>query len=317
MRRGEVLVDLDVGQHRTGIAPDNHAFDLYRMITALPTLAAGGLHAYDGHIHDTDAAARTLACDAAFAPVEVLRRKLEREGLSVPRVVAGGTPTFPIHARRGNVECSPGTCVLWDAGYGKKLPDLDFLPAAVVLTRVVSRPAPDFLCLDLGHKAIASEMTHPRVLFLNLPEVSATAHNEEHLVVQTANAIDRERRQGEYQQDLSDLRRLEVEEREWDPALRPTRSGSNPEDKKNQRDHRVVVEMPRTVADSGAECVELVDGGAGVFQRGLRPPEKQLHGRDVGHRVLLADQADFGAIIVAVGGWVNTQWAALNTAINP
>ena len=186
--RAEVLVDLDVGQHRTGIAPDNHAFDLYRMITALPTLAAGGLHAYDGHIHDTDVAARTLACDAAFAPVEVLRRKLEREGLSVPRVVAGGTPTFPIHARRGNVECSPGTCVLWDAGYGKKLPDLDFLPAAVVLTRVVSRPAPDFLCLDLGHKAIASEMTHPRVLFLNLPEVSATAHNEEHLVVQTANA---------------------------------------------------------------------------------------------------------------------------------
>src|SRR5438034_311317 len=64
--RAEVLVDLDVGQHRTGIAPDNHAFDLYRMITALPTLAAGGLHAYDGHIHDTDAAVRTLACDAAF-----------------------------------------------------------------------------------------------------------------------------------------------------------------------------------------------------------------------------------------------------------
>jgi D-serine deaminase-like pyridoxal phosphate-dependent protein len=186
--RVEVLVDLDVGQHRTGIAPDTHAFDLYRLIAALPALAPGGLHAYDGHVHDSDVTERTAACEAAFAPVEVLRRRLERDGLPVPRVVAGGTPTFPMHARRGNVECSPGTCIFWDAGYGKKLPDLDFLPAALVLTRVVSKPTSNRLCLDLGHKAIASEMPHPRVVFLNLSEVNAVAHNEEHLVVETTEA---------------------------------------------------------------------------------------------------------------------------------
>ena len=186
--RLEVLVDLDVGQHRTGIAPDTHAFDLYRLIAALPALAPGGLHAYDGHVHESDVTERTAACETAFAPVEVLRRKLEREGLPVPRVVAGGTPTFPMHARRGNVECSPGTCILWDAGYGKKLADLDFLPAALVLTRVVSKPTSNRLCLDLGHKSIASEMPHPRVVFLNLAEFNAVAHNEEHLVVETVNA---------------------------------------------------------------------------------------------------------------------------------
>ena len=186
--RLEILVDLDVGQHRTGIAPDTHAFDLYRLIAALPALAPGGLHAYDGHVHESDITERTAACEAAFAPVEVLRRKLEREGLPVPRVVAGGTPTLPIHARRGNVECSPGTCILWDAGYGKKLSDLDFLPAAVVLTRVVSKPTSNRLCLDLGHKSIASEMPHPRVVFLNLAEFNALAHNEEHLVGETVNA---------------------------------------------------------------------------------------------------------------------------------
>jgi D-serine deaminase-like pyridoxal phosphate-dependent protein len=186
--RIEILVDLDVGQHRTGIAPGSHAFDLYRLIAALPALAPGGLHAYDGHIHDPDVAARTAACETAFAPVEILRRKLEREGLPVPRVVAGGTPTFPMHARRGDVECSPGTCLLWDAGYARKLADLDFLPAAVVLTRVVSKPAFDRLCLDLGHKAVASEMPHPRVVFLNIADGTAVAHNEEHLVVETSNA---------------------------------------------------------------------------------------------------------------------------------
>ena len=182
--RLEVLLDLDVGQHRTGLAPDSHAVDLYRLIASLPVLTPGGLHAYDGHIHHTDVAERATACEAAFAPVDVLRRKLEREGLPVPRVVAGGTPTFPMHARRGDVECTPGTCVLWDAGYGTKLPDLDFLPAAALLTRVVSRPAGNRVCLDLGHKAVASEMPPPRVVFLNLPDAAPVTHSEEHLVVE-------------------------------------------------------------------------------------------------------------------------------------
>ena len=185
--RLEVLLDLDVGQHRTGVAPEA-AFNLYRLITSLPALTPGGLHAYDGHIHDSDVAERAAACEAAFAPVAELRRKLERANLSVPRVVAGGTPTFPMHARRPDVECSPGTCVFWDAGYARMFPDLDFLPAAVLLTRVVSQPAPNRLCLDLGHKAVASEMPHPRVVFLNLDDATPAMHSEEHLVLETPRA---------------------------------------------------------------------------------------------------------------------------------
>jgi D-serine deaminase-like pyridoxal phosphate-dependent protein len=181
----EVLIDLDIGQHRTGLAPDTHAFNLYKLIASRPALKPGGLHAYDGHLHQTDVAERTAACEAAFAPVEVLRRKLLRENLPVPRIVAGGTPTFAMHARREDVECSPGTCVFWDAGYARNLPDLDFLPAAVLLTRVVSKPTTHSLCLDLGHKAVASEMPHPRVVFLNLDDAKPVMHSEEHLVVET------------------------------------------------------------------------------------------------------------------------------------
>jgi D-serine deaminase-like pyridoxal phosphate-dependent protein len=186
--RIEVLLDLDIGQHRTGIAAGSQAFELYRLIAASPSLRPGGLHAYDGHIHDSDVEQRTTACDTAFAPVEVLWRKLERENLAVPRVIAGGTPTFPMHARRKGVECSPGTCVLWDAGYARKLPDLDFLPAAVLLTRVVSKPTATRLCLDLGHKAVASEMSHPRVVFLDLDDATPVVHSEEHLVIETPQA---------------------------------------------------------------------------------------------------------------------------------
>jgi D-serine deaminase-like pyridoxal phosphate-dependent protein len=184
----EVLLDLDIGQHRTGVAPGPGTLELYRLIASLPGLKPGGLHAYDGHIHDSDVEVRAGNCQAAFAPVEALRQELNEAGLPVPRVVAGGTPTLPMHSRRAEVECSPGTCLFWDAGYGTKLPDLVFLPAAVVFTRVVSKPTAQRLCLDLGHKAIASEMPHPRVQFLNLTEGTPVAHNEEHLVVETAHA---------------------------------------------------------------------------------------------------------------------------------
>ncbi|MGA2751618.1 MAG: D-TA family PLP-dependent enzyme [Verrucomicrobiota bacterium] len=186
--RVEVLVDLDVGQHRTGVAPGPAALALYREIAAAPALVAGGLHAYDGHLNQSDPVARAAACAEAFAPVLALRGQLLAEGLPVPRVVAGGSPTFALLAALPGVECSPGTTVLWDASYATNLPDLDFHPAAVLLTRVVSKAGCNRLCLDLGHKAVASEMPHPRVVFPALPDAQFVAHNEEHLVLESAGA---------------------------------------------------------------------------------------------------------------------------------
>jgi len=56
------------------------------------------------------------------------------------------------------------------------------------LTRVVSKPGAHRLCLDLGHKAVAAEKPPPRVQFLNLPEVTAVSHSEEHLVIESQQA---------------------------------------------------------------------------------------------------------------------------------
>lgn len=186
----EVLLDVDCGMHRTGIAPGPGAVELYRLICSLPKISPGGLHAYDGHINDYDPATRTSAAKQALSPVLRLHEQLAQAGLDVPRIVAGGTPTFPFHAGAAKVECSPGTCILWDAGYASTLPDLEFFQAALVLTRVISKPAGDRLCLDLGHKAIASENPHPRVQLLELPDAVAVMHNEEHLVIQTSRAAE-------------------------------------------------------------------------------------------------------------------------------
>jgi len=184
----EVLLDLDVGQHRTGIAPGPAAVALYEALAEARSLTPGGLHAYDGHLSQSDPTVRTAACAEAFAPVAALRSELLALGLPVPRVVAGGTPTFPMHAKLKDVQCSPGTCVLWDASYANKLPDMNFSPAAVLLTRVVSKPGGNRLCVDLGHKAVASEMPHPRVVFPDLPNAQFVTHSEEHLVLESTAA---------------------------------------------------------------------------------------------------------------------------------
>ncbi len=183
-----VFLDLDCGMGRTGIVPGDAAIELYRLMASTRGLRAAGLHAYDGQIHGADLETRRQQCEAAFEGVVKLRTQLLELGLPVPRLVAGGTPTFAIHASHPDRDLSPGTCVLWDFGYGDKFPDLPFEPAAVLLCRIVSKPAVNRLCLDLGHKAVAAENPPPRVRFLELPDASPVLHSEEHLVIETSRA---------------------------------------------------------------------------------------------------------------------------------
>src|SRR5690606_32154722 len=100
-------------------------------------------------------------------------------------IVIGGSPSFPIYATYSDVECSPGTFILWDKGYADGLPDQPFLPAAVLLTRIVSMPDANRLCVDLGHKAVAAENPlDRRVYFLNAPDLKPVGQSEEHLVLE-------------------------------------------------------------------------------------------------------------------------------------
>ena len=184
-------LDVNSGMNRTGIAPGAEAVRLYRLIHETKGVTAGGLHVYDGHIHEPDAAARASQCDQGYAPVQAMIDEIVRAGLPVPAVVAGGSPTFPIHAKRPGVELSPGTTLLWDAGYASAYADLDFLVAAVLVGRVVSKPAcrdQAPVCLDLGTKAVASEMPQPRISLLGTTGYRIAGHNEEHLVIEPPDA---------------------------------------------------------------------------------------------------------------------------------
>ena len=183
-----IYIDLDCGMGRTGIVPGEQALEICQAIRQADNLDFGGLHAYDGHNHESDLAARSERCASDFEPVLAFRGDLKEAGIPVPELVASGTPTFPVHAKKTDRVCSPGTTVLWDFGYGDGLPDLEFEYAAVLMTRVISRPGHDKICLDLGHKAVAADKPQPRVKVFGHENAEALVHSEEHLTLGMADA---------------------------------------------------------------------------------------------------------------------------------
>ena len=185
-----VWLDINNGMNRTGIQPGDDAAGLVQKIADLPMLVPEGLHLHDGHIIEKDIAQRIKVCNDYFAPVASLLEKLTNAGISGLKIVAGGTSTFTVHALRKDMEleCSPGTTLLWDYGYSSSFPDMEFLHAAVLLTRIISKPAKDLICLDLGSKAVASEMPQPRIMIFGLDNYSIVTQSEEHMVIRTTEA---------------------------------------------------------------------------------------------------------------------------------
>ncbi len=181
-----VFIDIDNGMHRTGIEPEP-AFKLAKSISNNPWLSLIGLHIYDGHIHDSNVQIREQQCNQDFEAVVQLVQRLKNNDIEIGELACGGTFTFPIHAKHKNRTLCPGTPVLWDAGYEKNIPDLKFLNAAVLAGRVISKPHSK-VCFDLGYKAMASEMPHPRLKFLDIRVDIFENQSEEHLVISSPEA---------------------------------------------------------------------------------------------------------------------------------
>ncbi len=180
-----VYIDLNVGMNRTGIAPGRQVIDLYQYCSELKGIMPTGLHAYDGHIRDTDFTERSKKCDEVFLQVAALQQDLETSGFAKPVIIMGGSPTFSVHCKRKDIECSPGTFVYWDKGYSDLCPEQDFLTAALVISRIISLPVEGRITTDLGHKSIAAENEIGRRLyFLNAPHLKAISQSEEHLVLE-------------------------------------------------------------------------------------------------------------------------------------
>ena len=109
--------------------------------------------------------------------------------MSVPEVITAGTPTFPcslaykgFHGAGFIHRVSPGTIVYCDATSLAQLPaEYGYAPAALVLTRVVSRPHDGIITCDAGHKAVSADAGVPTCVVAGHPELTPLAPSEEHL----------------------------------------------------------------------------------------------------------------------------------------
>ena len=178
-----VLMDVDMGQHRTGVALDAAA-SRYSAWAELDGITMQGMHCYDGHRHESSRSVRDAAVSPVDAQLEDIKASLTAQGLDCSILVMGGTPSFPCHATMTGEYLSPGTCVIQDAGYQSAYADLDFVPGAAILTRVVSRPSASTFTLDMGVKAVASDPGGERAVIVGMEYAQTVIHNEEHWVVQ-------------------------------------------------------------------------------------------------------------------------------------
>jgi D-threonine aldolase len=176
-----VFIDLNCGMDRTGVHT-TEAQSLIEFCKVTSGIHVIGLHAYDGDLDDIDYEQRSLDANNFLNTVLSVKKRVEQLFEYELKLVIGGSLNFLCYAQNKSVECSPGTFIFWDDGYAQ-FKEIPFELAAVVLTRIISIVSNNLMCLDLGHKAIASENPlNKRVRFLQVA-VRPVAHSEEHMVV--------------------------------------------------------------------------------------------------------------------------------------
>ena len=176
-----IFVDIDTGQGRTGTGDVSLISELADFARASSSLEFRGLHLYDGQNHQSDPEERATAARTCVEFAEKLRSSISIEFGEL--FIAGGTPTFPYYAQSTGYALSPGTAIIFDAGYARLFPDLPFQPAAWVLSTVVSVQSDRRITVDAGTKAIATDPAGARGKFTNADVAETLIHNEEHWVV--------------------------------------------------------------------------------------------------------------------------------------
>ena len=183
--RLSVLVEIDVGAGRCGVAPGPDAVALAQAIAASPHLRFGGLQAYHGgaqHMRRPEQrqAAIAGAVEGARRTVEQLRQ----QGLDCPIVGGAGTGTFELEAASGiYTEIQAGSYCFMDADYARNLdaagtPVDRFRHALFVLATVMSAPRSGMAVLDAGHKAVSIDSGMPTVW--QRPGITYVGASDEH-----------------------------------------------------------------------------------------------------------------------------------------
>ena len=165
-----VLVEIDVGAGRCGVAPGEAALRLADRIADSAHLRFEGLQAYHGRAqHIRDFGERRDAIRSAAQLAGGTRDLLQRHGIDCPRVTGAGTGTWRFEAESGVfTELQCGSYVFMDVDYARNLAEdgraaPEFEQSLYVLATVMSRPTAERAVLDAGLKALSVDSGLPRL----------------------------------------------------------------------------------------------------------------------------------------------------------
>ena len=183
--RMSVLVEIDVGAARAGVAPGPDAVALAQMIAGSKHLTFGGLQAYQGSAqHKRSVAERGALIGDAVESCRRTVEQLRQQGLDCAIVGGAGTGTFEIEAASGiYTEMQAGSYVFMDADYARNLdamgaPVSTFRHSLFVLSTVMSTTRPGLAVLDAGHKSVAVDSGLPVVW--QRPDIRYVSASDEH-----------------------------------------------------------------------------------------------------------------------------------------
>lgn len=180
----DAYVELDVGQHRCGVATPSEGVVLAKKIVACPRFTFMGLHAYAGNVqHRRGVSERRAAIEEVVRNADAARAALEASGLPCDIVTGGGTGTFMYEAASQVYnEVQPGSYILMDTDYAANEQDPSaprFDQALFVLATVMSLRG-DRATLDAGLKAFSTDSGLPAPAFAGWQVSNAS---DEHTVL--------------------------------------------------------------------------------------------------------------------------------------
>ena len=152
-----VLIDLDIGDHRTGAATLEQAVDLGLAIDQSSHLWLRGVQAYSvSGSHGANEEERRRISSDAFAKAVAVRDALRSHGLHTDILSGGSTGTWTVDLTLpGVTELQAGSYPLMDLAY-KKI-DAGFVNSMTVMATVISSNHSDFVTIDAGYKAFSTD----------------------------------------------------------------------------------------------------------------------------------------------------------------
>jgi len=177
-----VLVDINVGQNRCGVAPGEEAVVLATRALGMPGLKLRGVMGYEGHavgIHNR--AEREAAVRRSMSLLSSTAKMFAAAGLPTDLVSGGGTGSYDISSEVERInEIQAGSYALMDTDYGCL--NMPFEQALFVMGTVISRPVPERCVIDAGHKACTKDHGNPSVK--GMKDATVVALNDEHAIIE-------------------------------------------------------------------------------------------------------------------------------------